>query len=341
MAIHPKKHSARSAVAVLMVCLVFTGTFFLILPVASGTEIHGYSSSRHDRFASGGYGGNAVLNENAFFSAHDFSGVGRAGFQPITMITPVHGLAAAHFAPAGPVTFVNRSGDLVTRTVASTDQIQDSFISSATDLLFVTLDSELVATDKVATYSLTYPTGRSSLAGDLNALDHAELLVYGKQHAVGRNELDGTEYPVFGGDNFGYLQVGQSTGVAAVFDHAPATGFSPDETIFVTGDSGHPDFLAYNDDLVLFGLHWAIGTSGNTPLNFSTFAPYYWPEISALVDDYNNVQGTAYTLAFTDVTVSVPEPDSLPLFCLGGLLLLLGGYRGRFLQRTAKSWLDA
>jgi hypothetical protein len=331
MVICSKEYPARRAVALWILCLTFTATFSLILPAAFGTEIDSYSSSRHDRFASGGYGGGAVLNENAFFSEYDFSGVGRAGSSPITMITPIHGLAAAHFAPSGQVTFVNRSGNLVTRTVVATDPILDSSVNSTTDLLFVTLDSELGATDEVATYSLTYPTGRSPMSGDLNAIDHAELLVYGKQHAVGRNELDGVEYSALGNKNFSYLAMGASVGVAGIFDYAPSTGFSPDEAKLVSGDSGHPTFLTNNNDLILFGLHLAIGTFDGVQFNFDTFAPFYWPELSARIDDYNNAQGTSYALALTDVTVSVPEPDSLPLFCLGGLLVVLGGYRRRFL----------
>ncbi len=292
----------------------------LLGQVACAIEIDGYNPSRHDRFVSGGYGGNAVLNENAFFSAYDFSGVGRAGFQPVTMVTPVHGLAAAHFPPSGTVTFVNRNGNLVTRTVASTDQIQDSSQSTSTDLLLVTLDSELSAVDKVATYNLVYPTGRPTLAGDLADLNDKELYVYGKQHAVGRNELDGSEYAAMGLNNFGYATISSSTGIAALFDYAPATGFSPDEARLVAGDSGHPDFIAYDDDLVLFALHWAVASSGVTPLTLSTFAPYYWPEISGLLNDYNSFHSTSYAIGLTNVTIPVPEPATLGLLAVGLLM---------------------
>jgi len=292
----------------------------LLAQVVCAIEIDGYNPSRHDRFASGGYGGNAVLNENAFFSTYDFSGIGRAGLQPVTMVTPVHGLAAAHFPPSGTVTFVNRNGGLVTRTVVSTDQIQDSSQSTSTDLLLVTLDLELSAVDEVATYNLVYPTGRPTLAGDLADLDHTELYVYGKQHAVGRNELDGSEYAALGSNNFGYVMTNSSTAVAALFDYAPATGFSPDEARLVTGDSGHPDFIAYDDDLVLFGLHWAISLSNEIPLTFSTFAPYYWSEIADLLNDYNNSHGTSYAINLTNVIVPVPEPATLGLLAVGMLI---------------------
>lgn len=281
------------------------------------STIDNYSSARHDRFSSGGYGGNAVLNANAFFAAYDFSGVGRAGDQPVTMITPSHGLAAAHYTPSGTVTFVNASGALVTRQIASTQQIQDAANgNSYTDLLLVTLDAPLSGADEVAAYNLTFPTGRNPQAGTLSSLSQAEILVYGKQHAVGRNELDGNEHA--GVFNFSYLPVGTSVAVAAIYDFDPATGFSPDESNLVSGDSGHPDFIRHGGELTLFGIHWATGAADDsTPINVSTYAPYYWPELSALVDSYNVFNGTSYQVGLTDVLAPVPEPGTLAFVALG------------------------
>jgi hypothetical protein len=296
----------------LVVCLLLLGA-----GPSWASTIDNFSPGRHNRFASGGYAGSAVLNPNAFFAAYDFSGIGRTGANPVTMITPVHGLAAAHYAPAGTVTFVNAFGALVTRQVASTQQIQDGSNGNAdTDLLFVTLDAPLSGGDEVATYNLTFPTGRDPQAGTLSSLGQAEILVYGNQHAVGRNEIDGSEHA--GLFDFGYVSVGSSLAAAAIFDFDPITGFSPDESKLVSGDSGHPDFISHGGELSLFGIHWAVGTaSDNTPINISTFAPYYWSELNTLVGNYNVANGTSYQFGLTDVLASIPEPTTALLLTLG------------------------
>ena len=301
----------------------------LLAAPASSTIIDGYTPSRHDRFSSGSYGGGATLNTNAFFAGYDFSGVGRAGNQPVTMITPVHGVASAHSAPSGTVTFVNATGGLVTRSVASTQTVQDGTNANAqTDLALITLDAPLVATDQVTHYSLTFPTGR--FGNSLAPLDQVELFVYGNQHAVGRNHLDGDTHF---GSNFYYVNVGSATGVAAIYDYDPAAGFSPDESQLVSGDSGHPDFIPYNGELVLASTHWAIGSSpGGIPGAISTYVPFYAPEIAAFVDVYNTANGTSHALSFTDVLAPIPEPGTFLLlsFALGAL-----SYRSRSRHRES------
>lgn len=294
----------------------------LLAAPVSATIIDGYTPSRHDRFSSGGYGTGATLNASAFFEGYDFSGVGRVGNHPVTMITPVHGVAAAHFAPSlgGTVTFVNATGGLVTRSVASKQTIQDGSNANApTDLLLVTLDAPLLAVDQVTHYSLTLPTGRS---GDsLAPLDQIELFVYGKQHAVGRNHLDGATHF---GVNFSYLNVGSATGLAAIHDFDPVAGFSPDESQLVNGDSGHPAFIPYDGELVLAATHWAVFPLGGHSGAGSTYVPYYSPEISALVT------ADGHALSFKNVLAPVPEPGTFLLlsFALGAL-----SYRSRLQQR--------
>jgi len=137
--------------------------FFLIatITVALGTAgeastIDGYLPVRHDRFSSGDYSVSPVENPDFFLKDFDFSGIGRSGLelaQPLTMISPIHFLAAKHFTPTGTVTFVNQDNQIKTYTIDSTTPVVDpSFTGTTTDLLVGTLTSAIPAADKIAFY---------------------------------------------------------------------------------------------------------------------------------------------------------------------------------------------
>ena len=292
--------------------------FFLIavLAVALGATarasiIDGYLPSRHDRFSSGGYGGGAVSNPTFLLAGDDLSGIGREGSHPVTMISPIHFLAAQHFPPSGTVTFVNQDNATVNFSIASTAAV------GSTDLMVGTLTTAIVPADKIT----FYPTFSYTSLGEF---DNVELLVYGKQHRVGRNELDGDEH-LLGGTaaNFHPVTVGPSTGIAATYNHAPGSGFSPDESFLESGDSGHPTFIRVGSQLGLLGIHWANGMfDDSVDANFDSFIPYYQPEIDALMS------GSGYSLE----TISIPEPTSFVLLVLA-VLPLAASRRTRWRMR--------
>jgi len=279
-----------------------------VLSAASEASIiDGYTPARHDRFSSGGYGGSPVENPTFFLAGYDFSGIGRddSGNQPLTMISPIHFVASRHFTPSGAVTFVNQDGLLKNYTVASTTAV---ISPTSTDLVIGTLTSAIPASDNIA----FYPTFSYSL---LSEFDNAELLVYGKQDRVGRNELDGKEHSLSGSaSNFPNISVDGFIGRTAAYDFAPATGFSPDESRLEGGDSGSPTFIRVGSQLGLAGIHWAIGEfDDEVHANFDTFIPYYQPQINALL------AGSGYSIQ----TIAIPEPTSIVLLLTAGIFCVL------------------
>lgn len=278
---------------------------------SQASVIDGYSAARHDRFLSGGYAGSPVDNTAFFLDGYDFSGIGRAaGNQPLTMISPIHFVAARHFVPSGSVTFVNQSGVIKNYTVASTTAVVDpSFAATTTDLVVGTLTAAIPASDEIA----FYPTFSYS---SLSEFDNAELLVYGRQNRVGRNELDGDERLLSGSaSNFNNVTVSGRIGLTATYDYSPATGFSPDESKLEAGDSGSPTFIRYGSQLGLAGIHWAIGAfDDGVQANFDTFIPYYQPQIDALM------AGSGYSIQ--TVSILIPEPTSLALVFMIGISCL-------------------
>jgi len=302
---------------------VVLGTMVLAT-TSEATIIDGYSSARHDRFSSGGFEGSPVSNPDFFLAGSDLSGVGieiGGSNRPLTMISPIHFLASRHFPPSGTVTFVNQDDEIKTYTISTTAAVVDpSFPGTETDLLVGTLTEAIPASDKIAFYpTLDYAS--------LSEFDNAELLPYGKQHRVGRNELDGEERLLSGSaNNFRNINVSGNIGFVAAYDYDPATGFSPDESRFEGSDSGYPTFIRVGSQLGLAGIHWAIGTfDDGTPANFDTFVPFYRSEVNDIL------AGSGYSLQ----TIVIPEPASFLLLSIAGIPCVLSRRTRRFASRSA------
>lgn len=282
--------------------------FFVIIAVAGtadGMEISGYSSDRHDRFLSG-FPNDPVPNPDIFASGYDWSGVGwdtSSAGRNVALVSPQHFLCSNHNRPSGDLAFLNQNGDLHTYSIASFDTTLTNYNGSTytSDLCLGTLSAPIPAVDLINYYPIYYSPYSSDYIG-------RQLLVYGKEATVGRNDLQQLVMASGGSD---YTASG-------LYDYDPVNGYSVDEAFPEVGDSGGTTMLPLGGYLTVFGTHFLNNSVDyDPPVAVDTFAAYYAGQLDAAMQD------EGYSLWVVTDVAALPEPASLSLFLLSGLLLAL------------------
>jgi len=224
-------------------------------PTAATMLISGYDPALHDRFYSGA--------DRAFIAeGYDLSGVGRsASGQWGTMISDSYFVSAAHWHPSGSLTFYsdNTTVSAHTYAIAGGQKIGD------TDLWLGKLATPLDPAHNIAPFATEQYTSASDYTGQI-------IYTYGQPHIIGRNEITRVTTSV----------AGSSTGTAIKY-YYDDPGLGIDESMLQSGDSGGPSFGVVDGQLVLWGVHWYIGSS--SPYSGDTLVPYYADLLSSLMGD--------------------------------------------------------
>ncbi|MGY8688041.1 MAG: hypothetical protein ACKVHP_09945, partial [Verrucomicrobiales bacterium] len=177
--------------------------------------------------------GNSVWADN-WTRDLDFSGVAWDHDTAGTLITDQYMVYARHFSrPIGsPVRFTDRNGDIVTRTVEAQE--------------FIWFDHVVVRSDTVAVYRL--------VPGDLDP----ELLVGAKVINTYRQRIayqsEASRFQLFDHDSEVVTTRRSADMIHSEWDHS-----------VTNGDSGHPNFLVWNGELLLFSSHTFTGWGSKGP----------------------------------------------------------------------------
>jgi len=274
----------------------FTIFTLACLPASSllfGLQTRTDRDNEQDRFTSD-FPSDPVENTSGDFllDGFDLSGVGwdtndtRKGF---VMISPLHFLAATHFAPnsSDSITFNNRNGDLVTigvndTTVMANDDDSDS------DLTLGTLDRQITSGDEIGFLPV------ANLASEAGYTTR-QIFVYGQTPKVGIGDI-GT-FQDFGSDPItSGSGINESRTYQFTYNDAIGNG---NDAFFEIGDSGSPSFTVIDGQLAITGTHSALVDSGTTKLNYDIFVPNYIDELNtAMSSDSGNYQVN-----------TVPEPS--------------------------------
>lgn len=253
-------------------------------------------------------------NDASFIMAdYDLSGVSRSSDgRWATLVSRNVFISANHFHPGTDgtktITFYQTNdpaGPSVTRTVVGGQQI------GVTDIWVGLLDSPVPVS--YATYAFATEDIADSSAFMASAYYEENAYTLGRSPfnnfsnqqdvGVGRNELVLFDEDV--ADNLG--AIGDSVGSAV-----ETTGDVLYESSLVSGDSGAPVFVDFNDndnnyELTLIGANWFVGLTDSEPaLDANGYT--YLGNYDALIQTYIDQN-------------PVPEPRSLALLLLGGLLL--------------------
>jgi len=268
---------------------------------AGALDIVNYSNTIHDRFTPGSYPSSPTNNPDFWFSSLDWSGVGWNVEDPrksVAMISPMHFVAAAHFAVGGNLSFLNGSGERMTFGISGTiNGLVDPVTGSNSDLYVGELTAPIPAASNIMSYALMSLPATNDYVG-------LPLLIYGytPQDGIGGNPAVGAKVGtnVFGG--FApYLG-----NPLFWYDQDPVTG----EAYGQAGDSGSPAFTLVGSTLAVLGTHYLIGEAEGNVATFDTFAPNYLTQIGSIL------QADGYSLLL------IPEPwVGLPL--LGGVGLMV------------------
>jgi len=263
-----------------------------------------------NRFASG-FPSAPVDNVSGTFLLNDYdlSGIGwdtndtRKGF---VMISPIHFLAATHFAPnsSNSITFQNQSGNLVNIGVASV-QAMNNDSGSASDLTLGTLNRAITTGDELNFFAVANLATESLYVG-------REIFVYGRTPKVGKGTI--ASFQDFGSDP---VTAGSGLNPSRTYQFAYSTlGGSNDDAYFEVGDSGSPSFTFIDGQLAVTGIHSALASATGTFINYDTFVPDYVDELNTAMDS----SGFQVT--------SVPEPS---VYSIVLVFTVLGGavYRRR------------
>jgi len=268
-----------------------------------------------------------VLNPNFDYPNLDFSGVGWGGANgsnTATLIGTNYIITSDHNPVGSSVNFLTNTG-VQTFNVVDEITINNPFldgpdadtltdIPGVSDLRIGILDNSF---DAPALGLTIYPVLDPSV--DITSI--AESVVYGQRGRIGLSSFnqEGTiEVPGADG-GFGFVSI-------STFDLA--SGGSQD-SFFTSGDSGAPTFVVVDGELVLTGIHFAVGDNDDptTPVNdptqifnVDTSVPFHIDQIESEVAAFNATQ--ANPVPNLIITTAVPEPNSsfLILFSAVGLI---------------------
>mgnify|MGYP001946144291 FL=1 len=277
---------------------------------SNGVILGDPSTITQDRFEANTPG--VVLNPDFEFSTLDFSGVGWDSATPsrsVTLISDRHFVAAKHHAIGSNVSFLTSSG-VVSYAVASqvfiNNPAEPGFPPGVSDLRIGTLTSPIdLGSAGINFYPVLDPT--LSPVGQ-------DIIIYGQNGRIGESTIT-TELNI---------NVGGVLGRTTRADYVIASGDAND-AYFSGGDSGGPSFIVnYSGDLVLSGVHWAVGDNtprdeDNNPTGPATLRQSYDSQISRYI---TSAESQVAGLTFA---TSTPEPSST--------LLLLSATFGFALRR--------
>ena len=249
----------------------------------------------------------ASVNPNFEYSSYDFSGVGWGTIdsqrRSVALISDQHFVAARHFSPGSNISFLTSTG-VKTYTVATggysiINNPSGSGSSGPSDLRIGTLSNAIdLEAEGLTSYSVLDPS--------VNPLG-LDTLLYGQRGRIGEGSIDAIQP----------LTVGGIQGTISYSIYDIATG-DPNDAFYTGGDSGGPTFIISNTgDLILSGVHWAIGNDKDPTTemySIDTYLPTYISQIESTVS------------GLTVSVVGVPEPNSI-LLSATGLCVLLSARR--------------
>jgi len=187
--------------------------------------------------------------------------------QHLTMVSPIHFVAAGHYMPTGSqnIRFVSPAGGYFSAAIA--EQVVIFSHGEATDLMLGTLTDPI---DPAWGFS-PYPVLNLATQGDYVG---KTLLVVGKAGRAGNAVIGGFERyensPGFDATQFCY------------FDYPDVGG--PQDIYFEGGYSGSPSFVIENGALALVGVHSDIQIRPGFMRNFDAFVPEYMDELDAVME---------------------------------------------------------
>lgn len=243
------------------------------LPLLSNALVHrSYSATRHDRFT--GFPSAPAFNTSAYFTSTLYTGVGWSvsdtGKQ-IVLVSPYHLLFANHYGMSvgENIRFLNKDGVVKTYSVASSVNVPD-IDNSASDVILVTLQNPVLATDAIDTlpyYKLTPE----------NQYVNKTLVVFGKNAKAGKGVIK-TVTDVTAPSPIDTIHV-------STFEYKlVGGGTSADDCYFETGDSGSPSFCVIGGKPALVGTHSLVSTTSNPYVNHDSFIPQLVPNINLLME---------------------------------------------------------
>ncbi len=251
-------------------------------PAAADLYIQGYQPNLHDRLYSGG--------DKAFIGqGYDFSGVGRAGGEWLTMISPQYFLSSAAHVPTGSAVFYDNAGAGHSYTVDGTFSFSPLLSGSATMIYLGRLTAPIAAGDGIANYPILQ-LADSEYVG-------LTAYMYGLTNRVGRNTVDRVVREDLVG-NTPSLELDFTT-----------PGLGADEAYIMAGDAGAPSFVLAGTELALLGLHlYNYGSVFEGAASGDMLLGDFTTQLSA------NMPGSSVRV--------VPEPGTILLLATGGLALL-------------------
>lgn len=252
-----------------------------------------------DRFEANTPG--AIANPDFQYSALDFSGVGWDSVNPnrsVTLISDRHFIASKHYNIGSSVSFLTASG-VTSYTVSSQTFINNPAggpgdPSGVSDLRIGTLTSPIdLGSAGINFYPILDPA--LSPVGQ-------DVIVYGQNGRIGESKIT----------QQGFITESGIDGYVNSSLYEIATGGANDAYV-TSGDSGGPTFLINNSgQLVLTGIHWAVGNNGDN----DAVPPVLATEIYNIDTDVRKyiAQADAQVSGLT-ITTAVPEPNSSLLMC--------------------------
>ena len=310
----------------------------LFLNSAHSAVIRNYAPVKHNRYTAESFPTTPVESGTFWKASYDWSGVGwRKPFvvdpmsdpnpnlghasMGVTMISDIHFVGATNFNPGvyddrgtldpsddrGVVQFLGSDGIVYDHQVSSIQALTTNYTdmgmpaSSPADFFVGTL-SATVDTSVITSYKLLTASSFADFIG-------VEVLQYGQRGDVGVNTIDSLTLALIAGRVSATYR-----SLFPVDDMDPKA--TPDDLRFVGGDSGSPSFYEKDGELILAGVHGAIGSmivDGNRE-NYDNLAYFYQSQvISELAADGRTAQ--------FEFVVPVPEPSSLLLSACTSIFL--------------------
>ena len=252
----------------------------LIVP-ARAITITGYTANASNRWSSAPTDpvlGPFTPNTNVAFVGlgYDFSGVGWKSTNTssyndlaVTLVSPRHMAQAIHVGDRysnNTFTFQNTDGVMVSRSITGTAVMTDL---APTDARLIKLDTAFTPADKVSFYRLL-DTGATSGAIGLYTLVYGHNNNAEFQRRIGRSTITS-------------MQEGGSNPYSKMLGDTVTSNFV---NTYVTGDSGSPTFITYNNALLFQGPHYGIGSSNNWDTNWTHSSIYPGMNAAMAADGY-------------------------------------------------------